>query len=184
MMIVLLGSGFEEIEALATVDLLRRAGLEVKTAGIGGRMITGGHGIPVQADLCVEDVVDPPELLILPGGLGGVEAMEGSVKAMGLIQRQMVEGHALAAICAAPAILGRRGWADGRRVTCYPGFESQMGRAICVEAPVVVDGALITGRSAGAAVAFALAIVEQFCGREQRDAVAQSIVSEATDAAH
>ena len=176
MMIVLLGKGFEEIEALATVDILRRAGLEVQMAGIGGRTVTGSHGITVEADLCVEDVVDPPELLILPGGLGGVASIEGSVKAMGLIQRQLLEGHALAAICAAPSILGKRGWADGKKLTCYPGFEAQMGKAICVDAPAVVDGKLITGRSAGAAIAFALAIVEQFCGAGQREALAQSIV--------
>ncbi len=176
MMIILLGKGFEEIEALTTVDLLRRAGLDVKTAGIGGRGVVGGHGIAVEADLCVEDVVDPPELLILPGGLGGVASIENSVKAMGLVQRQLLEGHPLAAICAAPSVLGKRGWADGKRVTCYPGFETQMGKAVCVDAPVVVDGALITGRSAGVAIPFALAIVEKFCGEAQRKTLAESIV--------
>jgi len=176
MVIVLLGKGFEEIEALAPVDLLRRAGLEVKTAGIGGRTVVGGHGIAVEADMCVEDVVDPPELLIVPGGLGGVASIENSVKAMGLIQRQLLEDHPLAAICAAPSILGKRGWVEGKRVTCYPGFEEQMQGAVCVDAPAVVDGKLITGRSAGAAMDFALTLVEEFCGAEQRKALAEGIV--------
>ncbi len=175
MMVVLLGNGFEEIEALATVDLLRRAGLDVKTAGIGGQTVVGGHGITVVADMCVEDVVDPPELLILPGGLGGVASMEGSVKAMGLIQRQSIEGYPIAAICAAPSILGKRGWADGKTVTCYPGFESQMGKAQCSGAGAVVDGSLITGKSAGNTIPFAMAIVREFCGEEAAKSLAQSI---------
>ena len=106
--IVILGTGFEEIEALAVVDILRRAGMTVQTAGIGGTMVTGSHGIAVRADLPIEAVA-APELLVLPGGLGGVQAMEGSAAAMALIERQMASDRPLGAICAAPSILGKRG---------------------------------------------------------------------------
>ena len=174
--IVILGSGFEEIEALAVVDILRRAGMAVQTAGIGGTVITGSHGIAVHADLPIE-AAGEPELLVLPGGLGGVQAMEHSAAAMALIQRQVESGRPLGAICAAPSILGKRGWADGRRVTCYPGFEPQMGAALVQpEAAAVVDGNLVTGRAPGAAIPFALALVERFCGAEARRNVAAELV--------
>lgn len=176
MMIMLLGAGFEEIEALATVDILRRAGLSVQTAGIGGRLITGGHGVTVQADLVIEDVTETPELLILPGGLGGVQSIEGSEAAMAMVARQVAERRPLAAICAAPSILGKRGWVDGRQVTCYPGFEPQMNDAVVQAQPCVTDGTLITGRGPGAAIPFALAIVEQFCGAETREEIAKGLV--------
>ena len=174
--IVILGTGFEEIEALAVVDILRRAGMTVQTAGIGGTMVTGSHGIAVRADLPIEAVA-APELLVLPGGLGGVQAMEGSAAAMALIERQMASDRPLGAICAAPSILGKRGWADGRRVTCYPGFETQMGAALVQpEAAAVTDGNLVTGRAPGAAIPFALALVERFCGAEARQCVAAELV--------
>ena len=177
MVYVLLGTGFEETEAIAPIDLLRRAEIPTLTVALADKTVCGGHGIRVEADITIEEMdLTDMDMIVLPGGLGGVASIENSVKAMGLIQRQLLEGYPLAAICAAPSILGKRGWVEGKRVTCYPGFEEQMKGAVCVDAPAVVDGKLITGRSAGAAMDFALTIVEEFCGAEQRKTLADGIV--------
>ena len=161
MVYILLAPGFEEMEALVPADLLRRAGLEVRLVALEGTEVTGSHGITVKADLSL-DQVDPDELemLVLPGGLGGVAAIQGSLGAQALIDQAHARGVYLAAICAAPTILAQMGILDRRSAVCYPGMEDEMGSAVVDKgASVVVDGHIITGRAAGSAFDFGLRLV-------------------------
>lgn len=174
MIYIILGTGFEEMEALVPCDLLRRGKVDVRLVGIGGLEITGGHGITVKAD-CTEQEADwsAAELLVLPGGLGGVASIEGSKTVMDAIRAH--EGP-LAAICAAPTVLARLGLTDGLRATCYPGMEEQMGNAQMLAEDTVADGRILTGRAAGAAFSFGLALLERLQGREVADRVAAEVV--------
>ena len=162
MVAILLGKGFEEAEAVVPADLLRRAGVEVRLVGVGGRQITGSHGITIAADLTLEELDrDQVELLMLPGGMGGVEALSGDVRAQALIQHCYNEGRWLAAICAAPTILANLGMLDRRRAVCYPGLEELMGSAVVQKgSTVVVDGHIVTGEGPGSAFPFGLKLVE------------------------
>lgn len=178
MVVILLGNGFEEMEAITPCDLLRRAGIQVCFAGIGGKRIAGAHGICIEADCAVETLAEEkPEMVILPGGLGGVASIRGSACAMELIARQHREGRPVAAICAAPTILAELGITDGKKATCYPGMEAQMGAAVLLpEDCVAADGSVITGRAAGTAIQFALHLIASLRGREAAQQVADSIV--------
>lgn len=167
MVIILLGNGFEEAEALVPADLLRRAGIETALVGLEGRQVTGSHGITVTADLTLEELEqDRIGMLVLPGGLGGVEAIQANVHALGLIQRCWDRGCWIAAICAAPTILARLGILDRRSAVCYPGMEEQMGSAVVQKgSAVVVDGHIVTGEAAGSAFPFGLKLVEVLRGQ-------------------
>ena len=177
MIYMFLGTGFEETEAIAPLDLLRRAGLQIMTVGLNGKVITGGHGIGVEADIEIDqlDLTDL-EMVILPGGLGGVASIRGCQKAMDTIRFAYENGKYTAAICAGPTVLADLGITDGKKATCYPGCEGQMGNAIMVEAAAVTDGKLITGTSAGCAVPFGLELIAALKGREAADAIAKQIV--------
>ena len=178
MIYMLLGTGFEETEAVAPLDLLRRTGVPTATVGIGGKVITGSHGIRIEADLELGQV-DLTELegVILPGGLGGVASIRGSQAAMDLIRFAWDNGKLTAAICAGPTVLADLGITDGRNTTCYPGCESQMTKAHHDPgAPAVTDGNLVTGASAGCAVPFGLAIISALRGPEAARSVAEQIV--------
>ena len=177
MIYMFLGTGFEETEAIAPLDLLRRAGLQIMTVGLNGKVITGGHGIGVEADIEIDqlDLTDL-EMVILPGGLGGVASIRGCEKAMDVIRFAYENGKYTAAICAGPTVLADLGITDGKKATCYPGCEGQMGSAIMVEAAAVTDGKVITGTSAGCAVPFGLALIAALKGREAADAIAKQIV--------
>lgn len=168
MVAILLGKGFEEAEAIVPTDLLRRAGVEVRLVGVGGRQITGSHGITITADLTLEELDrDQVELLMLPGGMGGVETLSGDVRAQALIQHCYNEGRWLAAICAAPTILANLGMLDRRRAVCYPGLEELMGSAVVQKgSTVVVDGHIVTGEGPGSAFPFGLKLVEILRGSE------------------
>ena len=178
MVYICLGTGFEEVEALTPVDLLRRAGIGVKTVGISGRTVTGGHGIGVVTDLCVEELdVSDAEMIVLPGGLGGVAAIRGSEKTLQAVRAVHEAGKFVAAICAGPTVLADLGITDGKKATCYPGCESGMGGARMEEnAAVVRDGRIITGTSAGCAVKFALALIEALRGEEAAREIREQIV--------
>ncbi len=132
MIYILLGNGFEECEALVPLDLLRRAGAKVTLVGVDGLEVTGGHGVTVKADISMDDAHDPEdmEMLVLPGGLGGVEAIQKNQFALALIQKAYDRGCWLCAICAAPTILAREGCLDRRKAVCYPGMEDEMGSAV------------------------------------------------------
>ena len=177
MVYMLLGTGFEETEAVAPLDLLRRAGIGVLTVGIGGKVITGSHGIPVTADITLGEMdLTALDMIILPGGLKGVASIQGSEAALEAVRFAWENGKFVAAICAAPTILARLGITDGRNATCYPGCEEQMGSANMVCAAAVTDGRLITGTSAGCAIPFGLALIAALKGQEAADAVEKQIV--------
>lgn len=179
MVYMILGNGFEETEAVAPLDCLRRAGVAVTTLGIGGRQITSAHGIPVLADqLLTSNVGAYPdlEMLILPGGMGGVHAIQGSAAAEGLISCAAEKGAYLAAICAGPTILGAEGLLKGKQAVCYPGMEEGLVEALPqVGRPVVVDGKIVTAEAAGSAMAFGLKLVEVLKGRPLAEKVAHEV---------
>ena len=177
MIAVFLAEGFEQTEALAPVDALRRAKKEVRTVGIGGREITSSHGVTVRCDLADSEFAPGAELemIVLPGGLPGTLNLEKSPVVQGAIDFCLEREIPIAAICAAPSILGHRGLLDGRRATANPGFQAQLGKAVCTGEAVCQDGRFTTGRGAGVAVEFGLALVEQLCGREAMEAVKASM---------
>lgn len=177
MVYILLADGFEEAEALVPADLLRRAGETVfLTAACPGQaLVTGGHGITVSVD-CDADTVQlsPGDLVMLPGGMGGVNGLGQSEAAVSLIRRANNDAFWLAAICAAPTLLGKLDLLQGRKAVCYPGMESGLtGGVPCPGEQTVRDGRLITGEGPGAAFPFGLALVEALCGKETADKVAQ-----------
>ena len=178
MVYVLLGTGFEEIEALTPVDLLRRAGVPVRTVGLNGKTVYGGHAIGVECDLTVEELqTGDAEMIVLPGGLGGVASIRGCEKALAAVKAVHEAGKFVAAICAGPTVLADLGLLTGVKATCYPGQIPNMKDALVVEnAACVTDGRVITGTSAGTATAFALALIEALKGPEAAGAIADQIV--------
>lgn len=177
MIYIILGKGFEEAEAVIPGDLLRRAGAQVCYAGIGGTRITGGHGITLEADCTVEQM-DLTELsmIVLPGGLGGVDSIRRCPMVLDAVRFAYENDRFVAAICAAPTVLAQLGITDGKQATCYPGMEKEMGAAKMVSgAAAVRDGKIITGTSAGSAVAFARLLVEAAAGPEEAERVIRSI---------
>lgn len=178
MVYVLLGTGFEEIEALTPVDLLRRAKIEVLTVGINGKTVYGGHKIGVEADITIDqmDLTDM-DMIVLPGGLGGVASIRASEAAMEAVRFAWENGRFAAAICAGPTVLADLGITDGKNATCYPGCESGMGSANMIpDAASVTDGKVITGTSAGCATGFALALIAALRGEAAAKTVAEQIV--------
>lgn len=177
MVYVLLGTGFEETEAVAPIDLLRRAGIETLTVGVDGKTVTGSHRIPIEADITIQEMdLTTLEMIVLPGGLGGVATARKSQPALDALRFAWENGRFVAAICAAPTVLADLHITDGLQATCYPGCESGMGSARMVpDAAVVRDGKLITGTSAGCAIPFGLALVEALKGPEEARRVAEQI---------
>lgn len=178
MVYIMLGTGFEEIEALAPVDLLRRAGVEVKTVGIDGKVVCGGHGIGVEADIGPEQMdLEHMEMIVLPGGLGGVASIRASRETLAAVKYAYDHDRYVAAICAGPTVLADLGIMDGRNATCFPGQVGNMKDAVIVpDASVVRDGKVITGTSAGCAIPFALALIEALKGSEMARTIRDQIV--------
>ena len=178
MVYLLLGTGFEETEAIAPLDLLRRAGISVMTVGVNGKTVYGGHGIGIEADILLEEMdLTDLDMIVLPGGLGGVASVRASQPAMDALQFAWENGKFVAAICAGPTVLADLGITDGLKATCYPGCESGMGKAVMIpDAPCVQDGRLITGTSAGCAIPFGLALVAALKGQDVADSIARQIV--------
>ena len=166
--IVVLADGFEEIEAVTPIDVLRRAGLEVITAGVGGQRVTGSHGITVETDTVIEDIVDLPDAVVLPGGMPGAENLAKSTHLRELLKRMDADSRHIGAICAAPAVaLAPTGILDGRKATCYPGFEARFNEAIQFSAErVIADGNVVTSRGPGTALEFALTLAGRLAGAE------------------
>lgn len=178
MVYLFLADGFEEIEALAVLDLLRRANVDIKTVGVTGKIANGSHKIPVTCDI-TEDELDQSadfDMIILPGGLPGAHNLNDSKVVDALIKRAVKEDKFICAICAAPYVLGIRNVLNGKRATCYPGFEDKLLGATLVDLGVARDGKIITGRAMGSAIDFGLEIAEALCGKEARDRLKASII--------
>lgn len=178
MVYMLLGTGFEETEAVAPLDLLRRAGVSVMTVGVSGKTVYGSHHIGIEADITLDEMdLTDLEMIVLPGGLGGVASVRASAPAMEALRFAWKNGKFVAAICAGPTVLADLHITDGKQTTCYPGCEDGMGSALVAEnAACVRDGKLITGTSAGCAIPFGLALVEALKGQETADQIAKQIV--------
>lgn len=188
MVLVLLAEGFEEIEALTPVDLLRRAGLDVKTAAVShkgrGLAVTGSHGIPVTADAYAEDFTEEsPEAVILPGGMPGAKHLDADPAVDGILERAAADPSCvIGAICAAPMVLGHRGLLRGVRAVCYPGFEGELEGASVAEAGtpegrVVTDGRFVTACGMGAATEFGLALVKILKGEDAADSLRTAVLA-------
>lgn len=177
MVYVLLAEGFEELEALTPVDLIRRAGIEVRTVAIGGvgdNKVKGAHGIEVMADIKDTELCDRrPSAVILPGGMPGTTNLGLSDTVAITLDNALSCGSLVCAICAAPSVLGRAGYLVGKRATCFPGFEKYLEGAVISDERVVRDGNIITAKGAGCATEFALAIIEALTDAETADKVAR-----------
>ena len=178
MVYMLLGTGFEETEAIAPLDLLRRAGVDILTVGVTGKTVYGSHNIGIEADITIDQMdLTNLEMIILPGGLGGVASARASQPALDALQFAWENDKFVAAICAGPTVLSDLGITDGKNATCYPGCEGGMGQAeLGPGAACVRDGKLITGTSAGCAIPFGLALVEALKGKDMADTIARQIV--------
>ena len=177
MIYIFLADGFEEIEALCPLDILRRARLDVTTVGVGDKLdIVGAHGIKVASDIKDTEFCDPsPDLVILPGGMPGTKNLEASPVVKKAIDDAISNDAFIAAICAAPSILGKMGILQGKEATCFPGFEDSLEGAILSDKKVVRDGKIITASGMGVALEFGLAIVEALLGKDSAQAIASQI---------
>jgi len=177
MVYVVLAEGFEEIEALTPVDLLRRAGIETFTVGVGGTEIAGGQGITVKCDTTIDKIdYEGMDMLVLPGGKLGVDNLFASGEVKALLQRAYDDKKLIGAICAAPTILGRLGMLEGRRAVCYPGCEDALiGAKLQLDERVTSDDNIITGEAAGSSVSFALKLIAMLRGWQCAEKVRQAI---------
>lgn len=176
---IFFGTGYEEIEALTVVDILRRAGVEISMVSITGeQMVTGSHGIVVKMDQLYEEVrFEELTGVILPGGGEGTKNLEAYAPLMEQVDAFVSAGKLVAAICAAPSILGHRGHLQGRSACVYPGMEEHLrGAKVVTDQPAVVDGNIITGRGMGAALDFALQIQRKLQGAEAAEKMARRVV--------
>lgn len=176
MVYVFLADGFEEVEALAVVDMLRRAKIEMQTVGITGKIVTGAHNIPVTSDITGQEATTQGlDMVVLPGGVPGTPNLEKSAVVQSMIDFAIQNDKWVAAICAAPSILGHKGLLKGKNATAYPTFQDQLEGAYLSEEYVCVDGKIVTGRGAGVAVDFGLKLVELLCGKACSDEIRASI---------
>lgn len=165
MIIVMIANGFEEIEALTPVDMFRRAGLEVRTVGVNGLVATGAHGIKISCDTLPEDIdLDSLTMAVFPGGMPGATNLDASPFTDKVIEAVLNNGGRLAAICAAPLVLGHRGLLNGKKATCYPGFEGELRGATILSEPVVTDGNITTGCGMEYSLPFAKELVSLALG--------------------
>lgn len=174
MIYLFLAHGFEEIEATTTLDILRRCGLEVKTISlVGPRLIYGAHGIPIMADerFLKTQILNDCHGIILPGGMPGAKNLMMHDRLKKIIEVHQAKRTLMAAICAAPMVLGEYGALEGKKATCYPGFENHLVGAEYIDAPVVVDGNIITGKGPFASVEFAFAIASYFLPNTKVEAI-------------
>lgn len=177
---VFFAEGFEEIEALTVVDLCRRAGIDTDMVSVTGQdEVTGSHGICIRADKRFENVdFEALDMLVLPGGGPGTQNLEAHEGLMNRVVEFGKAGKMVCAICAAPSILGHRGFLKGRRACSFPSFESHLSEAVVSRNSVEKDGNFITSRGMGTAFDFGLAIVEHICGKEKRDELARITIYE------
>lgn len=177
---ILLAEGFEEVEAVTPIDYLRRAGIEVRVLGLGGRTIGGSHGITIVADAALEEIAAATtyDAVIVPGGMPGAAHLAESQEVVALIRRHFAAGGIIAAICAAPAVVlhGACGIMEGKRFTGFPGTEGKVKGGMPVDEKVVVDGNLITSKGAGTAGEFAVAIIKALLDEEEAETIAERVL--------
>ena len=177
MIYMFLAEGFEEVEALAPLDLIRRAGLEIKTVGVGSKTVIGSHGIPVVADITEGEFSDnAPDMVILPGGMPGTKNLDANAIVHKAIADAVKNDAYVCAICAAPMIIGKLGLLRGKNAVCYPGFEKYLDGAILPDKKVVRDGKVITAKGMGAAVEFGLSIVSALKDEKTADDLATATI--------
>ena len=178
MVYMLLGTGFEETEAIAPLDLLRRAGIPVLTVGVNGKVIYGGHNIGVEADITLDEIdLTDLDMIVLPGGLGGVASVRASKPAMDALKFAFDNNKFVAAICAGPTVLADLHITDGKKTVCYPSCSDAMGTAqVLQDVPCIQDGKVITGTSAGCATAFGLALIAALKGEAAAKEIEKQIV--------
>lgn len=173
--------GLEEVEALTSVDLLRRAGCDVKTVSIMGRKaVNGAHGIQIEADMLFEEIEEEAEMLILPGGLPGTTNLKAHEGLAALLTSYYEKGRWVTAICAAPSVLEGLGFLEKRHATSYPGCIGERTGSYLEDA-VVIDGNVVTSRGVGTAIPFALALITVLCGQEKAEEIAASILYRVED---
>ncbi|MBR1749597.1 MAG: DJ-1/PfpI family protein [Ruminococcus sp.] len=173
MVYVFLAEGFEDVEAIAPIDILRRAGLDVVTVGVTGKTVNTSHGIPVIADITVDQIKlnDELQMIVLPGGMPGTTNLENSSEVQAAIDYCFESKKYIAAICAAPTILGHKGLLTGIKATCFPGCENALKGSAYMPKLVIHDGIFITGKGPGAAFKFGFKLAELLCGKEKSLAV-------------
>jgi protein deglycase len=174
--LLVLAEGFEEIEAVTVIDLLRRAGVELITAGLTDREVAGAHGIRVGADTTFAETEPNVDAIILPGGQPGATHLGNSEELLAAIRRAHAKGTICAAICAAPSVLAKAGIIEGKNATCFPGVEQQLTGAHVSEEPVVVDGTVVTSRGVGTAIAFSLSLIARLVDGETARTMAQRVL--------
>lgn len=161
MILVPLAEGFEEIEAVTVIDVLRRAGLPVKSAALASNPVKGAHGISVEADILLCNIdASQVKHIVIPGGMPGAENLRQDSRILDIAKAVAAKSGIAAAICAGPVVLAEAGLLENKKVTCYPGFEGRLKKAVCTGAAVQADGKIITGKGPGAAMEFALAVVK------------------------
>lgn len=180
MIYMFLANGFEEVEALCPLDVLRRAGLDVRTVSVTtDRAVTGSHNITVQADMTADTFMAmndrAPDMIILPGGMPGTTNLDQSEAVEKALKDAIAADAYIAAICAAPMVLGKRGLLDGKRATCYPGFESFLFGATEVGGKVICDGKIITAIGMGVALEFGLALVNALMDASVADRIREAV---------
>jgi len=177
MVYVCLADGFEEMEAIVPIDVMRRAGCEVVTVGVTGKMVTGNHGVTVKADV-TDFPPEEAEMIVLPGGSDGADNLYASEMVTAAVTRCAQNGGKVAAICAAPYILGELGLLEGKRAVCYPSplYESRLRGAVLSPGPVCTDGNITTGRSAGYSFDFGLELVRVLRGEAAAESLRNSMV--------
>ncbi|WP_394917906.1 DJ-1 family glyoxalase III [uncultured Robinsoniella sp.] len=175
---IFLAEGFEEIEGLTVVDLLRRGKLDITMISMTGVLaVTGSHGICVTADAVFEETdFSDARMYVLPGGMPGTLHLGNHKGLVDLLKEAHAKNGKIAAICAAPSVLGTNGILEGKRAVCYPGFEDKLLGAQVLNDPVAVDGNIITSRGLGTAIEFSLAIISEFLGEEEAQRIAESII--------
>lgn len=178
MVYILLAEGFEEVEALTPVDLLRRAGIETKLVGVTGETVCGARGISVVTDIGMDEIdLSSADMLVLPGGMPGTTNLYADNRVTDAVRTMADADKYVAAICAAPSIiLGGMGLLEGRKATCYPCMEDGMKGAEAVKTTCVTDGKFITSCGVGGALDFACALITALAGREKADEIASSVV--------
>lgn len=178
MIYVYLAEGFEETEAIAPIDMLRRGGKNVITVGIGDNIIRSSHGVPVVADTIAEEapLTDELEMIVLPGGMPGTLNLEKSEYVQAAVDFCVKNNKFIGAICAAPSILGHKGLLNGKTAVCYEGFETQLEGAVIGNTSVAEDGIFITARGAGVAVDFGLKLVEKAVSKAESDRLRAAIL--------